>query len=62
MQIRLARIKGDILCELVAVSIIRSEFETADKVGLFFVYITLNPHFAPGTQRPDRAYSHVGCV
>lgn len=31
MRIHLARIKADILCELVAVSVIRSEFEEADK-------------------------------
>ena len=34
MQIHLAKIKADILCELVAVSVVRSEFDTAEKVGL----------------------------
>lgn len=34
MRTHLARIKADILCELVAVSVIRSEFEAADKVDL----------------------------
>lgn len=33
MQTCLAKIKADILCELVAVSVVRSEFDTAEKVG-----------------------------
>ena len=33
MQIHLAKIKADILCELIAVSVIRSEFDAAVKVG-----------------------------
>lgn len=36
MQIRLAKIKADILCELVAVSIVRSEFDAVEKVRLSF--------------------------
>ena len=35
MRTRLAKIKADILCELVAVSVVRSEFDIAEKVGLF---------------------------
>lgn len=48
-QIRtcLARIKADILCELVAVAVIRSEFGVADKVWFFAVCTTWNPHFFP---------------
>jgi len=36
MQIRLAKIKADILCELVAVSIVRSEFDAVEKARLSF--------------------------
>ena len=34
MQISLAKIKADILCELVAISVIRSEFDAVEKVRL----------------------------
>jgi len=34
MQLRLAEIKADILCELVAVYVVRSEFDEAEKAGL----------------------------
>lgn len=33
MRMRLERIKADILCELIGVSVVRSEFDVADKVG-----------------------------
>ena len=62
MQIHLAKIKADILCELVAVSVIRSEFDAAEKVGPLpsVLLRTLNP--PTGNGRSDRTHSHMGRI
>jgi hypothetical protein len=62
MQTRLARIKADILSELVAVSVVRSEFDAAEKVSISFLVLpqTLQP--STGNGRLDRPHSHMGRV
>jgi hypothetical protein len=43
MQTHLAQIKADILCELVAVSVVRSEFDVAEKVRALAIYAGPGP-------------------
>lgn len=62
MQIRLAKIKADILCELVAVSVVRSEFDAVEKVRPLFPVLPQTLHFQTGNERPDRPHSHMGRV
>jgi len=46
MQTHLVKIKADILCELIAVFVIRSEFNAAEKVGLLPSVLPKNPEFS----------------
>jgi len=62
MRMRLAKIKADILCELVAVSVVRSEFDAAKKVGLLSHVLLQALNFPTGNERPDCAYSHMARV
>ena len=62
MQIQLAKIKADILCELIAVSIIRSEFDEAEMVGLLPSMLSRTLNSPTGNKCRYRAHSHMECV
>ena len=46
MEMHLAKIKADILCELVAVSVVRSEFNAAEKVRFLPSVLPPEPEFS----------------
>jgi len=62
MRMHLAKIKADLLCESVAVSVIRSEFDAAEKVGILPPVLHQPLNSPTGNERPDRAHSRMGRV
>ena len=63
MQIHVVKIKADILCELIAVSVIRSEFNAAEMVGFLLSMLPQNPEFSNRKRMPSlRTPAHGACL